>query len=298
MGWKGSMTFPSNLHCVCSKCLFFFCTRRMKYTLNASYSTTVQKSSFSHLNKNTTVGSIWSGGSAISLSSVPVSQWAPSQAGLDVCVCVLWKVLTINTVYFPKPLKKVKTVQRNTIKQHKAFQKGIFRPAPSPFFPLHGMSISYWLAYKCNITRCIWVRPITSGGHFLWTGFIKEKGAVDVSGWIYQPQGRRSLQQVWCTKKEKKEKNCSVQQHSSTHSSGLPPQWTGEWWLLPNWNQTTYKNCGFTPPTPSSLSSSVCLSVPSAPPCFWLQSSLRFIPSHLFQRTKKGEQKLLFCTNK
>lgn len=77
-----------------------------------------------------------------------------------------------------------------------------------------------------------------------------------MSGWIYQPQGRRFLQQVWCTKKKKS----SVQQHSSTHSSGLPPQWTGEWWLLPNWNQTTYKNCGFTPsPPPLSVPLSVCL---------------------------------------
>lgn len=89
-------------------------------------------------------------------------------------------------------------------------------------------------------------------------------------------------------KKKRKEKKSSVQQHSSTHSSGLPPQWTGEWWLLPNWNQTTYKNCGFTPsPPPLSVPLSVCLSAPSAPPCFWLQSSPRFIPSHLFQRTKK-----------
>lgn len=63
---------------------------------------------------------------------------------------------------------------------------------------------------------------------------------------------------------QKKEKS-SVQQHSSTHSSGLPPQWTGEWWLLPNWNQTTYKNCGFTPsPPPLSVPLSVCL-VPQLP---------------------------------
>lgn len=170
------------IYMACVPNVIFFCTRRMKYTLNASYSTMVQNKALCLLVNG--------------LLAKPACM----------CVCVLWKVLTINTVYFPEPLKEVKTGQRDTVKQRKDFQKGIFRAATSPFFPLHGMSISYWLAYKCNISRRIWVCPIISGGHFLWTGFIKEKGDVDVSGWIYQPQGRRFLQQVWCTKKKKKEK--------------------------------------------------------------------------------------------
>lgn len=38
-----------------------------------------------------------------------------------------------------------------------------------------------------------------------------------MSGWIYQPQGRRFLQQVWCTKKKKKKRAQSNSTQAHTH---------------------------------------------------------------------------------